>query len=105
MSSQQPWWNPQRGSAMPYARYARAPRPAVDPAARLWPTRTAPRAPLWASVDLRDGNQALATPMDPARKLRMFDLPVRMGFKDTLANARAAHSTSGIDGQDLVCAS
>ena len=40
------------------------------------------KAPLWCSVDLRDGNQALIDPMDPTRKLRMFDELVRMGFKE-----------------------
>ena len=40
------------------------------------------RPPLWCSVDLRDGNQALIEPMDPARKLRMFEMLVRIGFKE-----------------------
>jgi 2-isopropylmalate synthase len=40
------------------------------------------RAPLWCSVDLRDGNQALIEPMDPARKLRMFQMLVKIGFKE-----------------------
>ena len=50
--------------------------------------RTAPgptvttRAPLWCAVDLRDGNQALIDPMSPVRKRRMFDLLVRMGYKE-----------------------
>ncbi|MGV4927976.1 2-isopropylmalate synthase (plasmid) [Streptomyces sp. BHT-5-2] len=84
MSSQeQHWWNPQRASAMPVARYRRTePRLAVDPADRQWPARTIDRAPLWSSVDLRDGNQALAHPMGMRRKNAMFDLLVRMGFKD-----------------------
>ncbi len=49
---------------------------------RTWPNRTIERAPLWCSVDLRDGNQALIDPMDPERKRRMFDALVRMGFKE-----------------------
>jgi len=49
---------------------------------RTWPGRMVDRAPLWASVDLRDGNQALANPMDTRRKAAMFDLLVRMGFKE-----------------------
>ncbi|WTY66961.1 2-isopropylmalate synthase [Streptomyces sp. NBC_01410] len=49
---------------------------------RTWPTKSLGRAPLWASVDLRDGNQALANPMDTRRKSLMFELLVRMGFKD-----------------------
>ena len=49
---------------------------------RTWPSRVITRAPRWCSVDLRDGNQALIDPMDPARKRRMFDLLVRCGFKE-----------------------
>jgi len=49
---------------------------------RSWPDRQIERAPLWCSVDLRDGNQALIDPMDPARKRRMFETVVSMGFKE-----------------------
>ncbi len=49
---------------------------------RRWPNRVIDKAPLWCSVDLRDGNQALIDPMDPARKRRMFDVLVDMGFKE-----------------------
>ena len=49
---------------------------------RTWPDRRIEQAPLWCSVDLRDGNQALIDPMDPARKRRMFDTLVKMGFKE-----------------------
>ncbi|WP_103886719.1 2-isopropylmalate synthase [Actinacidiphila yanglinensis] len=49
---------------------------------RHWPSRRIEHAPLWVPVDLRDGNQALAEPMDPARKRRMFDVQVAMGFKE-----------------------
>ena len=49
---------------------------------RTWPDVTITEAPLWCSVDLRDGNQALIDPMDPARKLRMFHELVAMGFKE-----------------------
>ncbi len=49
---------------------------------RTWPNRTIDKAPLWCSVDLRDGNQALIDPMDPERKLRMFTTLVGMGFKE-----------------------
>ncbi len=49
---------------------------------RSWPDRRIEKAPLWCSVDLRDGNQALIDPMDPARKRRMFDTVVQMGFKE-----------------------
>ncbi len=49
---------------------------------RTWPNRVIDKAPLWCSVDLRDGNQALIDPMDPERKLRMFESLVKMGFKE-----------------------
>ena len=49
---------------------------------RSWPNRRIEKAPLWCSVDLRDGNQALIDPMDPARKRRMFETLVKMGFKE-----------------------
>ncbi|HEY1116795.1 MAG TPA: 2-isopropylmalate synthase, partial [Acidimicrobiales bacterium] len=49
---------------------------------RTWPDQRIEVAPLWCSVDLRDGNQALIDPMDPARKRKMFDLLVDMGFKE-----------------------
>jgi 2-isopropylmalate synthase len=49
---------------------------------RRWPDAVLTRAPLWCSVDLRDGNQALIEPMDPARKLRLFETLVRIGFKE-----------------------
>ena len=49
---------------------------------RRWPDAVLQRAPLWLSTDLRDGNQALIEPMDPARKLRLFELLVRIGFKE-----------------------
>ena len=49
---------------------------------RTWPDAVLSRPPVWCSVDLRDGNQALIEPMDPARKLRMFQMLVRIGFKE-----------------------
>jgi 2-isopropylmalate synthase len=49
---------------------------------RTWPNVVIEKAPLWCSVDLRDGNQALIDPMDPARKLKMFTELVAMGFKE-----------------------
>lgn len=49
---------------------------------RTWPNVVIDRAPRWCSVDLRDGNQALIDPMDPARKLKMFTELVAMGFKE-----------------------
>ncbi len=51
-------------------------------ASRTWPDKRIEKAPLWCSVDLRDGNQALIDPMDPVRKRRMFETLVKMGFKE-----------------------
>ncbi|MDR2675200.1 MAG: 2-isopropylmalate synthase [Opitutaceae bacterium] len=58
------------------------PFPPVDLPDRQWPGRTLTRAPAWCSVDLRDGNQALAQPMSVEEKLEFFDLLVRIGFKE-----------------------
>ncbi|MEU2023043.1 2-isopropylmalate synthase [Streptomyces sp. NPDC016469] len=78
-----PRWNPQRSSSMPSHRYRSAyDRVAVPLTGRSWPHARIERAPLWVPVDLRDGNQALAEPMDTPRKRRMFDLLVAMGFKE-----------------------
>ncbi len=49
---------------------------------RTWPDAVLTRAPIWLSTDLRDGNQALIEPMDPQRKLRMFEMLLRIGFKE-----------------------
>ena len=57
------------------------PFPAVDLPDRQWPNQTITHAPIWCSVDLRDGNQALPIPMSIEEKLEMFDLLVRIGFK------------------------
>jgi 2-isopropylmalate synthase len=64
----------------PAAKYR--PFPPIDITDRTWPSRTITAAPIWCSVDLRDGNQALIEPMDPARKLRMFQHLVAIGFKE-----------------------
>ncbi|MPZ64618.1 MAG: 2-isopropylmalate synthase [Pseudonocardiaceae bacterium] len=91
----QPGWNTQRGSAMPYHRYrpfAEAIEPVTLPD-RTWPDRTIDRAPMWCAVDLRDGNQALIDPMSPARKRRMFDLLVRMGYKEIEVGFPSASQT------------
>ena len=58
------------------------PFPPVDLPHRQWPNRTLTRAPIWCSVDLRDGNQALAQPMSVEEKLEYFDLLVKIGFKE-----------------------
>src|SRR5205085_11426891 len=65
---------------MPFDRYG--PTVPVRLTDRTWPDRRFTGAPRWCSVDLRDGNQALIDPMDPARKRRMFDVLVAMGFKE-----------------------
>jgi 2-isopropylmalate synthase len=58
------------------------PFPPVDLPNRQWPSRTLTRAPMWCSVDLRDGNQALAQPMSVEEKLEYFELLVQIGFKE-----------------------
>ena len=60
---------------------------------RQWPSRTITRPPTWCSVDLRDGNQALIEPMDAARKWRMFDTLVELGFKEIEVGFPAASQT------------
>ncbi len=60
---------------------------------RQWPNRTIEHAPIWCSVDLRDGNQALIEPMSPAAKRQMFDLLVEMGFKEIEVGFPAASQT------------
>ena len=54
----------------------------VDLPDRTWPSKAITKAPVWCSVDLRDGNQALIDPMDVSRKRRFWDLLVRLGFKE-----------------------
>ncbi|WP_344104168.1 2-isopropylmalate synthase [Myceligenerans crystallogenes] len=66
---------------------------AVDLPDRTWPTRRIEQAPRWCAVDLRDGNQALIEPMDAERKLRMFDLLVRMGYKEIEVGFPSASQT------------
>src|SRR6516225_2365502 len=67
-------------TTMPISKY-RAYAPIVVPD-RQWPSRVIEKAPIWCSVDLRDGNQALIEPMGVERKNRMFRLLVGMGFKE-----------------------
>jgi 2-isopropylmalate synthase len=81
----------QRPSGMPCHRYR--PFPAVDLPDRRWPSRTVTAAPRWLSTDLRDGNQALIDPMNAARKQAMFDLLVRMGYKEIEVGFPAASQT------------
>jgi 2-isopropylmalate synthase len=65
----------------------------IDLADRTWPSRVISAPPLWCSVDLRDGNQALIEPMDAARKRRMFDMLVKIGFKEIEVGFPAASQT------------
>ncbi|MCP2319668.1 2-isopropylmalate synthase [Nocardia amikacinitolerans] len=91
----QPGWNKQKNSSMPTFRYrpfAEEVEPITLPD-RTWPDKIIDRAPGWCAVDLRDGNQALIDPMSPARKRRMFDLLVRMGYKEIEVGFPSASQT------------
>ncbi|WP_048894052.1 2-isopropylmalate synthase, partial [Streptomyces avermitilis] len=72
--------NRQQPTSMPIHKYR--PYEQVDIADRTWPDNRVTVAPRWLSTDLRDGNQALIDPMSPARKREMFDLLVKMGYKE-----------------------
>ncbi len=78
-------------SPMPFHLY-RPYRPLTLPD-RTWPDQDPTRAPRWASVDLRDGNQALVDPMDPERKLRLFETLVAVGFKEIEVGFPSASQT------------
>ena len=85
----------QSASKMPISRYSRFnPFPnngSLDD--RTWPSKAMSKAPKWCSVDLRDGNQALIDPMDANRKLAMFKLLVKMGYKEIEVGFPAASQT------------
>jgi 2-isopropylmalate synthase len=81
----------QRPSGMPCQRYT--PFRPVDLPDRTWPGKSITAAPRWLSTDLRDGNQALIDPMSPARKHMMFDLLVRMGYKEIEVGFPSASQT------------
>ena len=83
--------NPQQPSGMPHERYEPFVPVVLDD--RTWPTRSITRAPRWCAVDLRDGNQALIDPMSPTRKRTMFDLLVRMGYKEIEVGFPSASQT------------
>ncbi len=83
--------NPQQPSTMAWQRYS-AYRP-VDLPDRTWPAALITEAPRWCAVDLRDGNQALIDPMSPARKKKMFELLVAMGFKEIEVGFPSASQT------------
>ena len=67
--------------------------PPVNLTDRTWPDKVLNESPIWCSVDLRDGNQALIEPMDSARKLAMFKLLVEMGFKEIEVGFPSASDT------------
>lgn len=86
--------NFQQPSGMPIHRY----KPfheqiKVDLPDRTWPSKRIEVAPRWCAVDLRDGNQALAEPMDPARKRRFFELMVAMGYTEIEVGYPSASAT------------
>jgi 2-isopropylmalate synthase len=86
--------NTQKPSGMPVHKY----RPyheqiVVDLPDRTWPSNRITTAPRWCAVDLRDGNQALIDPMSPERKRIMFDLLVRMGYKEIEVGFPSASQT------------
>ena len=79
------------GGAMGHEKYR--PYAGPDLPDRTWPGMRIETAPVWCSVDLRDGNQALIEPMDGARKMRMFKLLVDMGFKEIEVGFPSASET------------
>ncbi|MEU9842379.1 2-isopropylmalate synthase [Actinomadura sp. NPDC048032] len=81
----------QQTSGMPFQRYK--PFAPVRLPDRTWPDQVITEAPRWCAVDLRDGNQALIDPMDSHRKLKMFELLVRMGYKEIEVGFPAASQT------------
>ncbi|GAA2006054.1 2-isopropylmalate synthase [Brevibacterium samyangense] len=75
--------NHQKPSPMPFGKYKSfQQRISLDMRDRTWPDQVITKAPRWLSTDLRDGNQALIDPMTPDRKRKMFDLLVKLGFKE-----------------------
>ncbi|MBT0770840.1 2-isopropylmalate synthase [Kineosporia sp. J2-2] len=86
--------NMQKPSGMPVHKYVPFHELiTVDVENRTWPDRRIETAPRWCAVDLRDGNQALIDPMNSERKRRMFDLLVRMGYKEIEVGFPAASQT------------
>lgn len=78
----------QRGNITKYTPFQPIPLPD-----RQWPSKTITQAPVWASVDLRDGNQALAIPMNIEEKIEMFELLVAIGFKEIEVGFPSASDT------------
>jgi 2-isopropylmalate synthase len=87
-------------STMPIHKYRAV--PPINLPDRQWPSRVIDKAPIWCSVDLRDGNQALVEPMGPERKRRMFDTLVKLGFKEIEVGFPAASETDFAFVRELV---
>ncbi|MEO0024635.1 MAG: hypothetical protein RL196_1076 [Actinomycetota bacterium] len=86
--------NTQRPSGMPVHKYVPFHEQIkVELEDRTWPNKTITQAPRWCAVDLRDGNQALIDPMSPERKLKMFQLLVKMGYKEIEVGFPSASQT------------
>jgi 2-isopropylmalate synthase len=82
---------PATPKSMPFEKYQ--PYLPLDLRDRTWPDNRLTEAPRWCAVDLRDGNQALIDPMDPARKLKMFNTLVAMGYKEIEVGFPSASQT------------
>jgi 2-isopropylmalate synthase len=86
--------NTQKPSTMPVHKYQPFHEQiVVDLPDRTWPSKRITEAPRWCAVDLRDGNQALVDPMSPERKLKMFKLLVKMGYKEIEVGFPSASQT------------
>jgi 2-isopropylmalate synthase len=91
---------PHSTPSMPIHKYRQF--PPINLPDRQWPSRVIDKAPQWCSVDLRDGNQALVEPMGPERKRRMFDMLVKLGFKEIEVGFPAASETDFAFCRELV---
>ena len=87
---------------MPFAAHKYQPYQQINLTDRQWPSKRIEKAPIWCSVDLRDGNQALVDPMGHDRKARMFQLLLDMGFKEIEIGFPSASQTD-FDFRPLVC--
>src|SRR5450756_1274091 len=86
--------HPQKPSGMPVAKYLPYDKQvSVELPDRSWPTKRMTKAPRWCAVDLRDGNHTLIDPMSPELKMRMFDLLVRLGYKEIEVGFPSASQT------------
>ena len=95
--------NNQQPSGMPFGKYQSfLDRNPVWLPDRTWPDKRITKAPRWLSTDLRDGNQSLIEPMDPARKRKMFDLLISLGFKEIEVGFPAASQADFDFCRDLV---